>query len=619
MKTDKNTIIGFALLGILFITYFVITGKQKDAYEGSQQHIKDSIAQVQKANAKPVDLAAARRDSLRADSLARLGAAGSFAASTSGQQQELEVENDLMKITFSNKGGQIEKVELKNYKSYDSTQVVLGGKDNILGYAINTSPTSSEQTSNLFFTAEPVQKSADGDQIVSYKLTNAAGQTIEHQFVIKKNDYMVDWNIAINGAPQLLAQNTLNINWVNVLHRQQMAVKYEKEQSYLSYNEAKKGYDDDRAAGGADKNFENGATWMSFKQQFFNMTLLSKSGFQSGTAKMTALPGDDGDSSVKQIFNDTANLKVTVPATASVNIPMHLYYGPNDYYILKTYDNGMQNMVDLGSGIDAFAKYVNRWFIMPVFNFISSFVSNFGWVIVLLTIFIRLITSPLTYKSYYSSAKMKVLKPEIDALKEKFGKDQQGFAMEQMKLFREAGANPLSGCMPMLLQIPIFLALYRFFNSSIALRGQGFLWAKDLSSYDAIIHFNTHIPLLGDHLSLFTITYCITSMFTSMYNMNMSPTTGQNQAMMKYMPYFMPFIFFFVFNGLPSALTLYYTVSNLVTLGIQLVIQKYILDHGKILAEMNEKRKKPKQKSKFQMRMAAMQEQQQKMKDMRKK
>lgn len=619
MKTDKNTIIGFALLGILFITYFVITGKQKDAYEGSQQHIKDSIAQVQKANAKPVDLVAARKDSLRADSLAKIGAAGSFATATSGQSQALEVENDLMKITFSNKGGQIEKVELKNYKSYDSTQVILGGKDNVLGYAINTSPTSSEQTSNLYFTPEPVRKSADGSQVVTYKLTNSAGQTVEHQFVVKKNDYMVDWNIAINGAQQLLSQNTLNINWINVLHRQQMAVKYEKEQSFLCYNETKNGYDDDRAAGGADKNFEEGAKWMAFKQQFFSMTLLSKNGFKGGSAKMTALPGEDGDSSVKQIFNDTANLKVAVPSTASVNIPMQLYYGPNDYYILKTYDNGMQNMVDLGSGIDAFAKYVNRWFIMPVFNFIASFVSNFGWVIVLLTIFIRLITSPLTYKSYYSSAKMKVLKPEIDALKEKFGKDQQGFAMEQMKLFREAGANPLSGCMPMLLQIPIFLALYRFFNSSIALRGQGFLWAKDLSSYDAIIHFNTHIPLLGDHLSLFTITYCITSMFTSMYNMNMSPTTGQNQAMMKYMPYFMPFIFFFVFNGLPSALTLYYTVSNLVTLGIQLVIQKYILDHGKILAEMNEKRKKPKQKSKFQMRMAAMQDQQKKMKDMRNK
>jgi len=620
MKTDKNTIIGLALLGILFIGYFVITGKQKDAYEKSQQHIKDSIAQVQKAQVKPADTLALAQDSLSADSLAKAGAAGSFVGAANGTEQLQVIENDLMKITFSNKGGQIQKVELKKYKSYDSTQVVLGGQSNKLGYAINTSANSSTQTTDLYFAAEPVTKNQDGSQVVSYKLTNANGQVIEHQFVIKKDNYMVDWNILINGAAQLLTQNVLNINWVNILHRQQLAVKYEKEQSYLAYNDTKKGYDDERAANGADEQFKNGVNWMAFKQQFFNMTLLAKGGIAAGsTAKMTAQPGDDGDSAVKQIFHDTAALKIEVPATASVNIPLQLYYGPNDYYILKSYDNGMHNMVDLGSGIDAFAKYVNRWLIMPIFNFIAGFVSNYGWVIILLTIFIRLITSPLTYKSYYSSAKMKVLKPEIDALKEKFGKDQQGFAMEQMKLFREAGANPLSGCMPMLLQIPIFLALYRFFNSSIALRGESFLWAKDLSAYDAIIHFNTHIPLLGDHLSLFTITYCVTSMFTSMYNMSMSPSTGQNQAMMKYMPYFMPFIFFFVFNGLPCALTLYYTVSNLVTLGIQLVIQKYILDHDKILAEINTKRKQPKQKSKFQMRMEAMQEQQKKMQDMRKK
>ena len=430
---------------------------------------------------------------------------------------------------------------------------------------------------------------------------------------------MIDWNILINGAPQLLTGNILNMNWTNVLHRHQTAVKYEREQSFLAYDDRKKGYEDERATSGADETFNNGANWMAFKQQFFNMTLLAKNGIASGSAKMVAQPGDDGDDHVTQIFHDTASLKIEAPATASINVPLQLYFGPNDYYIMKKYDNGMHNMVDLGSGIDAFAKYVNRWIIMPIFNFISGFVSNYGWVIILLTIFIRLITSPLTYKSYYSSAKMKVLKPEIDALKEKFGKDQQGFAMEQMKLFREAGANPLSGCMPMLLQIPIFLALYRFFNSNIALRGESFLWAKDLSSYDAIIHFNTHIPLLGDHLSLFTITYCVTSMFTSMYNMSMSPATGQNQQMMKYMPYFMPFIFFFVFNSLPCALTLYYTISNLVTLGIQLVIQKYILDHDKILEEINIKRKQPKQKSKFQMRMEAMQEQQKKMQELRNK
>ena len=415
MKTDKNTIIGLALLGILFIGYFVITGKQKDAWEKSQQHIKDSIALVQKSTAKPVDSAALVKDSLSADSLARIGAAGSFTGAANGTEQLQVVENDLMKVTFSSKGGQIQKVELKKYKSFDSTQVILGGASNQLGYAINTSANSSTETTDLYFTAEPVTRNPDGSQVITYKLTSAGGQVVEHQFILKKDNYMVDWNIIINGAPQLLTQNKLNINWINILHRQQLAVKYEKEQSYLAYDDSKKGYDDSRAANGANEQFKNGVKWMSFKQQFFNMTLLAKGGIASGTATMTAQPGDDGDPSVKQIFHDTAALKIDVPATASVNIPLQLYFGPNDYYVLKAYDNGMHNMVDLGSGIDAFAKYVNRWFIMPVFNFIAGFVSNYGWVIILLTIFIRLITSPLTYKSYYSSAKMKVLKPEIDA------------------------------------------------------------------------------------------------------------------------------------------------------------------------------------------------------------
>ncbi len=623
MKTDKNTVIGFALLGILFIAYFAITNKEQKTFEASQKHVQDSIALVQKAHVKPIDAAAVKLDSLRADSIAKTSAAGGFVAAATGTAQTQVVENDLMKITFSNKGGQIQKIELKQYKSFDSSLVILGGANNELGYAINTSNKSTQNTSNLYFTALPVIKNADGSQTVTYQLKGENGQTVENQFIIKKDDYMVDWNINLNGAQQLLSQNTLNLQWSNSLHRQQYAVKYEKEQSYLAYNYVQKGYDDNRAARGANQNFEHPIHWMAFKQQFFNMTLLSKAPIKSGTASMALASKkdvDDNSFTDKNIFNDTASLQIEAPATAAISIPLQLYYGPNDYYVLKKYDNEMQNMVDLGSGIDAFAKYVNRWFIMPVFNFIAGFVSNFGWVIILLTIFIRLVTSPLTYKSYYSSAKMKVLKPEIDALKEKYGKDQQGFAMEQMKLFREAGANPLSGCMPMLLQIPIFLALYRFFNSNIALRGHGFLWAKDLSAYDSIIHFGTHIPLLGDHLSLFTITYSVTSMFTSMYNMNMNPSAGgQNAAMMKYMPYFMPFIFFFVFNGLPCALTLYYTVSNLVTLGIQLIIQKYILDHSKILAQINEKRKQPKQQSKFQMRMQEMQEQQKKMQDLRKK
>jgi YidC/Oxa1 family membrane protein insertase len=254
---------------------------------------------------------------------------------------------------------------------------------------------------------------------------------------------------------------------------------------------------------------------------------------------------------------------------------------------------------------------------MPVFNFFAGFISNYGWVILLLTLFIRLVTAPLTYSSYLSGAKMKVLRPELDDLKKKLGADQQGFAMEQMKLFREAGVNPLGGCIPALLQIPIFFALYSFFNSNIALRGQAFLWSHDLSSYDTIFTWKTEIWAIGNHVSLFTITAVLTSFLISIYNMSMTPT--QDNPALKYMPYIFPFILFFVFNKLPSALTWYYTVSNLITLGLQFVIQNYIIDHSKILAKIDEKRKAPKKTSKWQEKYSQMMESQKKLQDMKNK
>jgi YidC/Oxa1 family membrane protein insertase len=283
---------------------------------------------------------------------------------------------------------------------------------------------------------------------------------------------------------------------------------------------------------------------------------------------------------------------------------------------LKQYGNDMEDMVNLGSGIFSFVKYINRYVIIPIFDLFSKLTSNFGIVILLLTLFIRLIISPLTYSSYLSGAKMKVLRPEIDQLKAKYGKDQQQMSMEQMRLFREAGVNPLGGCIPAVLQIPIFFALYSFFNSNVALRGQSFLWASDLSQSDSIFTFG-HIPVIswiyGDHVSLFTITAVITSFLISLYSMSMTP--DQNNPVLKYMPYFFPVILLFIFNKLPSGLTWYYTVSNIITLALQFVIQNYIIDHEKILAKMELNKKKPKKQSKWQEKMAQIQEQQKQMKD----
>jgi YidC/Oxa1 family membrane protein insertase len=286
---------------------------------------------------------------------------------------------------------------------------------------------------------------------------------------------------------------------------------------------------------------------------------------------------------------------------------MHLYYGPNDYAILKKQPAPeMDKIVNLGRDFYAFVRPINKFIVMPVFDFFRGFVGSLGLVIALLTLFIRLLTSPLVYTSYLSGAKMKALRPEIEKMKARLGNDQQAVGMEQMKLFREAGVNPLGGCIPALLQIPIFFALYSFFNSAISLRGEEFLWATNLASYDVIVRFPFSIWGLGNHLSLFTLTAVITSFLISLYNMNMTPDQGN--PMLKYMPYIFPFILLFVFNRLPAALTWYYTVSNIITLILQFIIQNYIIDHDKILAKIELNRKKPKTKSKWQERLEQMQE-----------
>lgn len=610
MKTDKTTIIGFILLGVLFFGFFWYNNKQQKISDAIKKHYDDSIARVTAAMAKPVDV----QDSLHQDSVARTALAGDFTAAGIGQEQQTVVENDLIKATFSTKGGQLKSVVLKKYQSYsDSSQPVVigGGKGDKIGYTINTTPATSAETADLFFTAAPTVKNADGSQTLIFTLHGANGESITHQYTIKPDQYLIDWNIGLNGANHLLTQSQLNLHWNTQLHQQQQSIKYEKEQSRIGYwQDGKFDFERAKAEGTANVDLDKPLQWVTFKQQFFNATLVSNKGnFNTGKAEMLGLAD-----STHELFDASANLRLQVPATASVNIPLQLYYGPNDYRILKTYDNGMKNIVDLGSGMFSFVKYINRGVIIPVFDFLAGFISNFGWVIALLTLFIRLVISPLTYSSYKSGAKMRVLRPELDELKKKFGSDQQGFAMEQMKIFREAGASPLGGCIPALLQIPIFFSLYSFFSSNIQLRGQSFLWAKDLSNYDSIWNFGAKIPLLGDHLSLFTLFTVITNLLISVYNMSSTPTTQDNPAM-KYMPYIMPVVMLFWFNNLPSALTWYYTVSNVVTLLIQLVIQKVIINPDKLKAQIAEKRKAPKSKSKFAARFEQMAEMQKKMQD----
>ncbi|HEU5053092.1 MAG TPA: membrane protein insertase YidC [Hanamia sp.] len=607
---DRNSIIGFVLLALLFFGYFYYSRQGQMAAEQQKQHIQDSLDRLKP---KPDTLARlkAQNDSILAK---QNSLNGIFKQDSAGKEQLVTVETKLLKITFSNKGGQPKQIELKNFKAFDGKPLILqDGTFNDISYPVN-SGNQTIQTSDVLFTPSPVQTTSDSSKIVTFTLQTNNGQSIEHQFIIKPDDYMLSFNIKVNGASQLFPQNKIDLLWKVKAVKQEKDIEWETQQTHISYVE-NNDYDFQHVSKGKndEQNFKQPVEWLALNQQFFAAAIVAKNKFTSGDVKWSS----PEDTSKHIIAEATANLNLSVPAGNDALIPLQLYYGPSDYKILKSYGNQMYNMVPLGSGILAFVKYINRGFIMPVFNFLSSKIASYGLVIALLTIIIRLLISPLTYQSYLSGAKMKVLKPEIDQLKEKYKDDKQAIGVEQMKLYKTAGVNPLGGCIPALFQIPIFFALYDFFNSNIALRHQSFLWAKDLSTYDSIYHLPFNIPFYGDHVSLFTITAAITSMLISLYGMtNMQDNSN---PVMKYLPFIFPIMLIGFFNRMPSALTWYYTVSNSITLIIQLVIQKYIIDHDKILAKIQENKKKPAAQSKWQERVAAMQESNAKLKAMKEK
>ena len=596
MKTDKNTVIGFVLLAGLFFVYFWYTSKQQNEIAAYRQKMDDSVAMV-KANA----LKAAALNTVALIDSTKKDATGIAVVADTLKEEIAILENDLIKVAFTNKGGQVASVTLKKYKNSKKELVQLGDSSS-LSYAVNAGNNQTVQINQVIFPVSNVSADQNGVQKIEYTWTAPNGKTIKHQFTLAKGKYNVNWNIMLDGADQLLTNNQLNVLWDVHSYGQEKTTTYERQMSNICFAE---GNEFDYISSNTNKVFEKPVQWVGLVQQFFTTTVLYKDGFNSGKIDWQR----KADSS-----NGLATLQAqfqTKLTGANATMPLSLYYGPNDFEILKSQAPEMEQIVNLGRDLYSFVRPINKYIIMPVFDFFAGFVQNYGWVVFLLTIFIRLVTSPLTYSSFLSTAKMKVLKPELDTIKKKTGDDQQAFAMEQMKLFREAGVNPLGGCIPALLQIPIFFALYSFFNSNIALRGQSFLWSQDLSSYDSIYTLPFTIPLgFGSHISLFTLTAVLTTFISSIYNMSMTPT--QDNPALKYMPYIFPFMLFFIFNSLPSALTWYYTVSNIVTLLLQLVIQKVIIDHDKILATIEVKRKTPKKKSNWQEKYEQMMESQKK-------
>jgi len=603
MNFDKNSVIGMVLLGILLFGYFFFTRQSQIQLEAQQKHIRDSIAAIQ----PPMEDSISGTVKNDTTSLPVLQVGGLV---QSGASTELftTIENDLVAITFTNKGGQPKSVKLKKYRSTDSSDLILSSSNfNKVTYLINTGNGQTANTADLYFTASSVEKNADGSSI-RFKLADSSGKSIEHVYTLKNSDYMLSWNINAVGADKLFTGNAVNLLWQVQADQQERDIKSEKRETQLGLF-GSEGFDYFTMSDGLNKRWEEGVKWLSLKQKFFNTTIIAENGFSFAEINCK-VPAD----STKIVAQGMANLKSTFPVGSVATIPYKIYVGPNDFATLKKYDNGMEDLVNLGQGVYAFVKYLNRWVVLPVFGMFSKWFMNLGLAIALLTIFIRVLTSPLVYTSYVSGAKMRALKPELDALKAKFGSDQQAFSMEQMKLYRIAGVNPLGGCIPALLQIPIFFSLYSFFNSNISLRGVPFLWSHDLSAYDAVFSWSFNIPGLGNHLSMFTVLAVVTSFLTSLYSMSTTPDQG-NPAM-KYMPYIFPVMLLGIFNGLPSALTWYYTVSNVITLILQFVIMRFIIDHDKILAEIEANKKKPKSKSKWQERFEQMQETQKKVNDM---
>lgn len=612
MKFDRTTVLGFVVMAVLLFGYFYFTNKEQATHAkqmAEQKRVEDSI---KIATGPRTDSQLARRDSIYNDSIGTITREGGFKGAGTGTEQLTIVENDVFKIAFTNKGGQVKYVELKKFKNQDSGQVRLAGSAfDKLSYPINTGQNVTAQTADLYFQPGILTKNPDGSTTVSFQLTgdsnSAAG--IVHQFLVRKDDYMIDFTAKFKDANNLLTQGNMNMVWQYTAAQQESSLSYEKENTQMGYVEDGE-FDYNTIGRRSEVEFDKNLKWVGMRQRFFFGAIVAKDKFASGKMEWTV----PEDTSI--VVQATTTLKAQLPVASETQGEFSIYYGPSDYHILKKYDYKFEKLINLGQGMYAFVRPLNKYVIMPIFDFMKNF-GSVGIAIALLTLFIRLLISPLTYSSYVSGAKMKALRPEIAKLKEKHGGDQQAMSMDQMKLFREAGVNPLGGCIPALLQIPIFFALFSFFSSEISLRGENFLWAKDLAAYDDVIKFGFHIPLLGDHLSLFTLTAVITSLLISVYSMSMSP--DQSNPVMKYLPYIFPIFLLFIFNRLPSALTWYYTVSNLVTLALQFVIQNYIIDHNKILAKIEENRKKPKKKSKWQERMEQMQEQQKKMKEMQQK
>jgi YidC/Oxa1 family membrane protein insertase len=539
----------------------------------------------------------------------KLGVFAYSAGLPSARANETIIENDLVRIKISNLGGQITEVLLKNYKTFDKLPLyIIKDKNASFNLSFATQDNRNLQSKDLFF--EPTLTQNGDNQVLSMKLKVSADKFLEYRYELKPDDYMLDFAIRTQGMNNAInTSQNINLDWSLKSYRTEKSVKYENQYTDLRYLQNGE-FEYMNAMSDEDEEDTEKISWIAFKQQFFASVILTDEPFNKAKLISKNLVQDEDIDTVY-----TKQYLASIPLLANngeLNYNMNMYYGPVDYSILSKYEGKqLDRIVSLGWGI---FRWINKYVFIPVFGFLSSYIGNFGIVIILMTIVVRIIMSPVVYKSYLSSAKMKVLRPEMQEINEKLKGKENAMKRQQetMALQRKAGVNPLSGCIPALIQMPVFFALFRFFPANIDIRQNGFLWADDLSAYDEVLQLPFKIPFYGDHVSLFPILASIAIFFymqmTQSQQMNMQQPTQEGmpdmQKMMKMMMWFSPIMMMFFFNSYASSLSLYYFVSNLLTIVIMLVIKHFIIDDEKIHAQIQENKKKPtKKKSAFRQRL----------------
>lgn len=612
---DKNSIIGFSLIALVVVAFSVFNRPKKT------DQLADKAAAPQKIETTtqaPGNLQAEESSPIAETVPSPDSTALFFAASQARPAQELTLANNMLEVKLSTQGGTPVSAELKEYKTYAGQPLMLyTPQDSRLQLLLRTQAGILE-TSKLFF--RPIEQTQER---VVLRLDAAEDAYLDFIYELASDDYRLAWRIEGKGLSKIFPSNMryLDLEMEQKLRLQEKSWDNENLYSSLYYKYNATDDVDALSSQGSNKEKElsESLSWVAFKGKFFSTTLIADSAkpFERTQLKQKALP--KGGSYVKD-----CQLVTTLPFSPKEGetVSMTMYMGPLEHYLLKGYDENvadksqrwhLEKLVNVGGSL---LRFINLYLILPLVSFLSRFISNWGIIILLLTLIIKLVLSPLTFKSYLSQAKMRVLKPQVEAINKKYpGQEQQMMmkrSQETMQLYRMAGASPLSGCMPMLLQMPFLIALYRFFPTAIYLRGERFLWAEDLSSFDDVISWGTHIPLVGDHISLFCLLWAVTNILYSHYTMSQSATGQDNQQMkmMKWMPYIMSIMFFGFFNNNASGLCYYYFLSTLITI-LQFVASRFLINEEKLLARLEENKKKPRKKSGFMARLEEAQRKQQ--------